>query len=378
MLDLKSMGERIRELRRKSGLTQSDFAEMMSVSFQAVSNWERGIAPPELGNLIMIADRFGVSVDSLLRPVGEDYFIGVDGGGTKTEFALVTKDGYVEKRIVKEGCNPNDVGYDKMRDTVRGGILEITTGCPTVKAIFCGIAGTSVGDSAKRLCFDLKESFPSARIQIKSDAFNLFGSMDGVDMAIISGTGSVAFVKRDDAYVRIGGWGYMLGDEGSGFGIGRDAICQALKEEDLKKNPSLTSEILRQKLGSNTVFEQINTIYRQGRPYVAKLSSAVFEAYSHRDSAAIEIIDKNAKALADLLNTGVGLYGAQPRSIASGGIFERYRDIMLPHIRKYTTVEILFTGLSPVYGACRSACSLVGIKTDEGFLDNFRKTYGDF
>ena len=51
MLDAKILGERIKELRKQRGLTQSAFADDMSVSFQAVSNWERGIAPPDLDNL---------------------------------------------------------------------------------------------------------------------------------------------------------------------------------------------------------------------------------------------------------------------------------------------------------------------------------------
>ena len=59
MLDVKVLGERIKALRKARGITQGDFAKKLCVSFQAVSNWERGIAPPDLDNLIRIASFFG-------------------------------------------------------------------------------------------------------------------------------------------------------------------------------------------------------------------------------------------------------------------------------------------------------------------------------
>ena len=74
MLDINLLGDRIRELRKQRGLTQNAFADELHVSFQAVSNWERGIAPPELENLINIAAYFGVLVDNLLRPQNDDLF----------------------------------------------------------------------------------------------------------------------------------------------------------------------------------------------------------------------------------------------------------------------------------------------------------------
>ena len=74
MLDINLLGDRIRELRKQRGLTQNAFADELHVSFQAVSNWERGIAPLELENLINIAAYFGVLVDNLLRPQNDDLF----------------------------------------------------------------------------------------------------------------------------------------------------------------------------------------------------------------------------------------------------------------------------------------------------------------
>ena len=67
MIDLNLIGNRIKELRCQKGLTQIEFAKILSVSFQAVSNWERGITPPDIENLINIASYFDYFLLSIER-----------------------------------------------------------------------------------------------------------------------------------------------------------------------------------------------------------------------------------------------------------------------------------------------------------------------
>lgn len=66
MFDMKKIGERIAALRRAANLTQYDLAARLGLSFQAVSNWERGESMPDLGNLLALAELLGVSTDYLL------------------------------------------------------------------------------------------------------------------------------------------------------------------------------------------------------------------------------------------------------------------------------------------------------------------------
>ena len=376
MMDLGSLGSRIKELRQEKGLTQSEFAEILKVSFQAVSNWERGIAPPELENLMKVASYFGVLVDDLLRPRTEELYLGVDGGGTKTEFTLVSADGAVVSRFQKKGCNPNDVGFSGMKDIITEGIHEICVEFPSTKSVFCGIAGISTGNHADRLRQELKIRFPKLITQIKNDAFNLLAIDEQADMAVISGTGSVVFVKSGDSFTRIGGWGYLLDSAGSAYDIGREALRRALYEEDMMEAPSLLSDKLREKLKVNRVWEQVGTIYKEGRAYVASLSSVVFDAYEEGDVYAEKIIDESAKALAELLNCGIQKHSASPVAIANGGLFEHYPKIMSEHIKKYSGVRLILSDLPPVYGACREACAMCEIKPTEQFCENFKKTYG--
>lgn len=376
MLDICLIGKRIKELRKAKGLTQNAFADEIHVSFQAVSNWERGIAPPELENLIRIASYFGILIDELLRAENEDFFLGIDGGGTKTEFAVVSSGGNVVKRLIKSGCNPNDIGYSKMFSLLNAGIDEVLLEYPSVKSVFLGIAGITTGNHAERLCSELKKCYPRLKTQIKSDTFNLFAMKEEAGMAIISGTGSVVFIKKGDKYKRLGGWGYLLDNAGSAYDIGRDALREALFEEDMNQKPSLLGNMLRKKLNTTTVWEHINTIYSEGKPYIAELATVVFEAYRLGDKTAMQIIDNNAKALANLLNMGVELYGADPIAIASGGLFTHYTDIMTECIKKHSGVELIIGELPPIYGACISARLMESSEISDNFYNNFKNTYG--
>ena len=377
MIDLNLIGNRIKELRRQKGLTQIEFAKILSVSFQAVSNWERGITPPDIENLINIASYFGVLVDTLLSPINENLYLGIDGGGTKTELAVVSASGSVLKRIIKPGCNPNDIGFEKTAEIITSGINEILVEYPTVKSIFCGIAGASTGNFSDKLYAILNNIYPKVETKIQSDAANLFAICDQADIALISGTGSVALVKSGVGFKRLGGWGYLFDRAGSAYDIGRDAIAEALKEEDTLKEPSAINRMLCEKMNTTSVWEHINSLYNGGKSYIASFAPLVFDAYKEGDPIAHSIIDENAKALATLLNEGVDLYGANPIAVANGGLFEHYSDILTYHIKKYSNVNLIVSDLPPIYGACRKACSIAYCQESSSFYENFKKTYGE-
>ncbi len=378
MLDIKMLGTRIKELRKQHRLTQNEFANMLNVSFQAVSNWERGIAPPDLENLCRIALYFNILVDDLIRPCSEKLLLGIDGGGTKTEFAVITVNGYVLKTFEHTGSNPNDIGFDKSFEIISEGIHNALMQFPSICSVFGGIAGMSSGNYRVQTENKLKKKYPSLKVKIQSDFANLFAMYEDADMALISGTGSVAFVRQKEDYVRIGGWGYLFDTAGSAYDIGRDAVTLTLAEEDIGKEPSVLSRLLLKKLNVSDMWSAINTLYDSGKPYIASLASVVFEAYLQNDPSAIEIIDHSAKRLGELLELGVSKFNVRPKAIASGGIFEHYTDIMLFHVQKYTSVEITVCNLPPIYGACREAYKLIGNEMDAKFYQNFKDSYGDY
>ncbi len=375
VLDVSILGRRIKELRKERGLTQNQFAEVLLVSAQAVSNWERGAAPPDLDNLVRIANCFRVPIDDLLRPSTEHLFLGIDGGGTKTEFSVVSADGSVRKRLVKGGCNPNAVGMDACKIEIENGMRECICDCPSIVSVFCGISGILTGNYRSVLMSQLRKCFPQLIFKTESDSANLFAMDDKAETAIISGTGSVVFVRHGRETHRLGGWGYLLDFGGSAYNIGRDAVQTALAEEDNGGDISAVSRLLKQELGVQSAYEAIGPVYGNGMEYMASLAKIVFRAYEQHDTKAICIIEKNAESLARLLNIALERFGVSPRTVVGGGLFEHHFDIMKKHMANHTAAELISVGVPPIYGACRLAVALGGEKEADGFYDSFKETY---
>ena len=376
MLDTKLLGVRIKELRLARGLTQNAFAEKMHVSFQAVSNWERGIAPPDLENLINIAAFFKVLTDDLLRPVGDALHLGIDGGGTKTEFAVVSSDGSVICKFSKGSSNPNDVGFPEALNVISDGIREAIIKFPSICSLFAGIAGVAVNDLSAKMILQLQEKFPSLKIKVTTDSANLFGADDDAKLAVISGTGSAVFVRRDETIIRVGGWGYVFDTAGSAYDIGRDAVSAALAYQDGMGKATLLTSMLQNKLGTLAVYDSIHKLHEGGKAFIASLAPLVFTAYGEGDEVATKILERNMQRIAELLEFSAKKYGVRKRAVTGGGIFSHHSDIVLPMLRKFTDTELIACPFSPVYGACRQSVRFAGKELSENFAYNFENTYG--
>ncbi|MBO5868485.1 MAG: helix-turn-helix domain-containing protein, partial [Oscillospiraceae bacterium] len=224
MADISQIGKSIREYREKQGITQRELAEEIMVSFQAISAWERGLSVPDLENAVRIAEYFRISVDTLLTQTNTPLYVGIDGGGTKTEFVLVEENGTVRDVLFKEGSNPNDRGMEYTLQVLTEGLEQVLRG-RTPKAIFCGIGGVSLPAYQKAIIGRLSERF-HCDAYADSDAANVLsmGADPENSMAVICGTGSCVFVRKGEERYRIGGWGYLLDPAGSAFDVGREAI----------------------------------------------------------------------------------------------------------------------------------------------------------
>ena len=87
-------------------------------------------------------------------------------------------------------------------------------------------------------------------------------------VAVICGTGSVAYVREDNEFHRIGGWGYFLDDTGSGFTIGRDALRAALEENEGTGEKTAVTALVEGQIGAG-VWDRIDMIYSEGVDYIA-------------------------------------------------------------------------------------------------------------
>ena len=373
MIDVKLLGDRIRFYRSKLGLTQTELAEKMHVSFQAISSWECGNTLPDLENLLQLSEVFGVAVDLILKKQLSDdksLFIGVDGGGTSTEFALFTSEGHILKCFKLSGSNASNIGFSNALAIFYRGIDTCLAINSSVKGIFMGLAGGMLADIGK----ELSKKYPQIPIYIDSDGVNALLSSDG-DAAMICGTGMVFFRHEVGGnYRKFAGWGHDFGDFGSAYNFGRAAICEALAYEDGLEASPLIYSLLKQKAGVQRIRGIANTSAEVSK--IADLASVVFDAYSQNDPFAKDIIHTEEKQLARIV-CGVCPNGG--KIIACGGIFRHFGDTVLPILKEYVpkNIEFVLPKLPPIYGACREACRRFGIETDQTFFENFSADYNE-
>lgn len=300
------------------------------------------------------------------------YFIGLDGGGTKTEGVLTNASGVILAQRKCGASNPNDItpagAVSVLSDLIRSLLSDagLDEGDHPSVSLFGGIAGGI--NHGPRLEADLKNAFPHiARISIRSDAqILLSGEIPTGDGAcIICGTGSVCFLRRGDELIRIGGWGYLLDSGGGGYDIGRDALEAVLRAHDGRGEATALTEKITARLGGEA-HTKITEIYREGKPYIASCAPDVFEAAREGDPVATAILRRNARKLAEYIEAAWGHLTdqGQPHTlpiVMGGGISQKaspnWTELVASLVDPAVPARITVATAPPVYGAVTEAAT---------------------
>lgn len=158
--------------------------------------------------------------------------LGLDGGGTGCRAALAAPDGTVIARA--EGGPANiATDFDAARASILSTLIEAmghVGATPPEICVGLGLAGANMAGVSEQLAISL----PFPRLRIETDAVTAaLGALDGVDGIVAAiGTGSVFAVVEGARVRQIGGWGLILGDEGSGAALGRAILSHALRAHD--------------------------------------------------------------------------------------------------------------------------------------------------
>ena len=372
------LASNIRKNRKNKGLTQLQLAEAIYVSPQTVSKWENGFSEPDSEKLCAMADFFGISLDNLVRSQGkneENAYIAVDGGGTKTDFLLFSTEGEIFDRFQLGGCNPNAYGLSHTESILAEGIDKMVSSGKKIVGVFAGISGASAGKNRETLNAFLAKRYQYFKCRVDGDIHNVIGSVEGAEkcIAVISGTGSVAYGYDGENLHRIGGWGYLFDEAGSGFDIGRDLFRYCLKCEDEGRLSDELYVYLSEALGGG-VFANISTVYAKGKDYIASFAPMVFDFYDKGNAAAKEIVGRTASRLAELINQAHRSFDCGNLAVIAGGLTTR-KDILEPLIRKevHSNIRLVFPDEPPILGAAVRCLKLFGESVDmSAFKKNFK------
>ncbi len=286
------------------------------------------------------------------------YYLGIDGGGTKTVFALADETATILRQVTLGPTNPVDVGMEAALSTLGKGIAQVLGDIASREiSVFAGIAGGITGDHRERIRTYL-DTYGFARVDNGSDAQNILSAglakTDGI--CTIMGTGSVTFVQCQEERFRLGGYGYLLDEGGNGYTLGRDAILTCLKAEEGSGEVTVLRDLLLQHLQAPTVLEALSTFYLGGKQQIASYAPLVFRAYDMGDTVAEHILRQNMKCVAQSLCAAKAKLSttAPIRTVLAGGLTAR-GDVLLPLIKEYledeSAYDITILQQPPVFGA---------------------------
>lgn len=375
--DAEQLGKNIRAYRTMRGMTQIELAEKLFVAPQSVSKWERGENIPDLTRFCRLARELSVSLDVLAGgEPKEKTYIGIDGGGTKTEFVLVNDQGELLNRIVLGPSNPNTCGLDSTLSVVRQGIDFLRPQDANVCGIFFGGAGLGTGNHAKEIRNRLSECYPGMEIGCGTDILNVTAcSSDSENcIAVICGTGSVVFAANGEELLRTGGGGYLFDRSGSGYHMGQSALVAALEERDGTGPTTLLTQLVEEKLGG-TVWDNITRLYKENMSFIVSFAPLVTQACAQGDPVACEIMQKNADRLVKLISVARKKAPEARVLVLAGSLFkkdEAFLRQVTQQLDSHWKIEL--PDYPPVWGACLRSLKLGGVTQlpdPERFLEDY-------
>lgn len=242
---------------------------------------------------------------------------------------------------------------------------------------FAGVSGAGLEANRKRYLQIFSDIFPlEGCFDVGSDAVNMLccgiGNKDG--MVAIAGTGACVFARKDGVMHRVDGWGYLLGDRGSGFALSQRALASALRAIDGVDKKTLLTELCEKKC-EMPLTEYVAEVYRMNaKTAIADFAPVLLEAAGAGDEIAVRELNDVAAGMAESLRAAAAISGSREivlgGSVWKSGIYQRC-------VKEHLTGEWLFTTpkLPPVYGAVVAAMGIAGLVVEREFEENFERTW---
>lgn len=255
--------------------------------------------------------------------------LGVDGGGSKTLALAADLQGHVLGRGLAGPSNYHAVGLEAATTALETAVVaaleatQLPSAVISIEALCLGLAGMGRAEDRAVMQAWAAERFPGTTVAVVTDAQLVLaaGTPAGWGLALISGTGSLAYGEDAAGHnARAGGWGYLLGDEGSGYAIGLAALRAIARAAD-RRGPqtALTAAVLAH-WGLSQPQDVIRHVYQPelGRGEIAALAALVEAAAAH-DAVAHAIIQEAGRELALMVQAvarQLAFTGAVPCAVA--------------------------------------------------------------
>jgi N-acetylglucosamine kinase-like BadF-type ATPase len=296
-----------------------------------------------------------------------NYLIGINAGGTKTECAIADLSGKILINVTGKSSNYLIAGANNtaanLLSLISKCLKKVNGNFSDVKQIVVGIAGAGRSKDAKELESSLNRFANSKKlkfsfVKVVSDALIALEAAfpDSTGCILIAGTGSIIFGKdKAGNLYRTGGFGRIIGDEGSGYSIGRKALQAVSKYLDGRAESSFLTKLVLKQMKINSSEELITKVYKENFE-IASVAPIVISAAEKKDKTATGILDEHADELILHIKSMRGKMKVKKLNVAfSGGLIANknfYSKLLAKKINSsLKSVKIIKPKLHPVEGA---------------------------
>lgn len=281
--------------------------------------------------------------------------VGIDIGGSKTHGIRTTAAGDVVAEAIVGSANIESVSEATARTELDRLFGEI--GGSGLDVVAVGSAGINTPAQERWLADLVSERAPQASVLVVHDTRLVLatGEVDA-GIAVICGTGSVAWGRSADGRTaRSGGWGYLLGDEGSGWWVTREAVRAILAAADRGRPADPLADALTVSCGVQTPYDLLGMFYaRADRRYWADQARVVFELAAEGSPLCRGIVEAGAAALVEMIGT-VGEHLGLAGPVVLGGGLMTHQPMLQDQVRRLLTArgmtQIEVLSRDPVFGA---------------------------
>jgi len=292
--------------------------------------------------------------------------VGIDAGATKTRAFAVARDGSIVGRGAGGGANL--LSSPDPRGAIAAAVHEALAGREASAVVLSSAGGDRQADRERGREIVRTIVGPNVRIDVTHDAEAALyaGNPQGCGVVLISGTGSIAYGRnREGVEARAGGWGHLMGDEGSGVWIGLEGLRAVAHASDGRGSPTRITDRLKDQLGITEVADVLGQLYARPHPApaITAAARAVALAATESDAIAVNIIERGAHELARAATVVAHALGLADGPVyLAGGAFET-----IPLLSGATRRELLgmlpraaveAVGEEPAMGAARLAARL--------------------
>ncbi len=300
--------------------------------------------------------------------------LGLDGGGSKTLALLAGADGSVLGRGIAGASNYQNIGeiaaWAALDAAIAAAFADAALAPSAVAAVGLGLAG--VDRPEDRALFEgwAAGRFGGAPVVIANDAELVLaaGTPDGWGIALISGTGSIVFGRSPQGEMaRAGGWGHILGDEGSGYAIGVEALRAVMRAFDGRGPATALTDAVLAHWSLKTPPDLVGRVYREsgGTAEIATLAALVDGAAGDGDAVAVDILRAAGRELAITVQAvarRLALPMPAPCALA-GGVIVRGQVVRTAFLAAAEALGLRLDPITPVtepaQGAIRLAANLL-------------------